>query len=109
MGHYATGMLLLGIGWNFAFVAATTAVADKLPPAVASRVQALNDVIVFMCSGTASLCSGPALNSWGWVRLQDVACAFPAAIAVVLAVAEAAELTITARNVKIIIGLFNRA
>lgn len=65
LGHFFAGLILLGLGWNFAFVAATTLLASAYRPAEKERVQGLNDTVVFGCVTLASLASGGLLNCTG--------------------------------------------
>ncbi len=59
-------LILLGIGWNFGFIAATAMVANLYRPDEAFRVQALNEVILFSFVAVASFSSGGVLASSGW-------------------------------------------
>ena len=59
-------LILLGMGWNFGFIAATTMVANLYQPEEAFRVQALNELILFSIVAAASFSSGGVLASSGW-------------------------------------------
>ena len=58
--------MLLGVGWNFAFIGATTLVTDCYRPEERAKVQAANDFLVFGSVAAASFSSGSLLNSAGW-------------------------------------------
>ena len=58
-------LVLLGIGWNFGFIGATTMLVDAHAPEERGRVQGLNDMIVFGCVTMASLASGTLMNCTG--------------------------------------------
>ncbi|MGH1329601.1 MAG: MFS transporter [Paracoccaceae bacterium] len=58
-------LILLGIGWNFGFIGATTMLAGAHAPEERGRVQGMNDMIVFGCVTLASLASGGLMNCSG--------------------------------------------
>lgn len=64
--HYWGAMVLLGVGWNFLFVAGTTMLTQTYAPAERFRAQATNDFAVFSTSATASLLAGSVLHALGW-------------------------------------------
>ena len=45
--HYVAALVLLGIGWNFLFVAGTTLLTTSYAPSERYRAQGLNDFVVF--------------------------------------------------------------
>jgi MFS family permease len=51
-------LVLLGVGWNFGFIGATTMLTQAHAPEERGRVQGMNDFIVFGCVTFASLASG---------------------------------------------------
>ncbi len=63
--HFFGALVLLGIGWNFGFVGATTLLASAYNEAEKGRVQGMNDMLVFGCVTFASLASGGLLNCSG--------------------------------------------
>lgn len=70
VGHYVVGLVLLGVGWNFLFIAGTTIVAGLHTPTEQSKVQGLNDVIVFGGAATGSFLAGALLETIGWRNLH---------------------------------------
>ena len=66
LGHFWTALVLLGLGWNFAFVGATALVTDCYRPAERNKIQAVNDLAVFATVAFASYSSGHLLNRIGW-------------------------------------------
>jgi len=68
--HFFIALVLLGIGWNFGFIGATTMLAGAHSPAERGRVQGMNDMIVFGCVTVASLSSGGLLNCSGGTAEQ---------------------------------------
>jgi MFS family permease len=65
LGNFLVALMLLGIGWNFGFIGATTMLAGAHRPEERGRVQGLNDMIVFGCVTIASLASGGLMNCSG--------------------------------------------
>lgn len=63
--NFFGALVLLGIGWNFGFIGATTMLSDAHAPHERGRVQGLNDLIVFGCVTLASLASGGLMNCSG--------------------------------------------
>jgi MFS family permease len=63
--HFFLALILLGIGWNFGFIGATTMLASAHSPEERGRVQGMNDLIVFGAVTLASLSSGALLNCSG--------------------------------------------
>jgi len=57
--------ILLGLGWNFGFIGATTMLSGAHEPHERGRIQGINDVIVFGGVTFASLASGGLMNCSG--------------------------------------------
>ena len=68
--HYFSALLLLGVGWNLMFVAATTLLSTTYAPAERFRAQGFNDLAVFGSQATASLLAGVAIETLGWQTLN---------------------------------------
>ncbi|MFC6330392.1 MFS transporter, partial [Alloalcanivorax gelatiniphagus] len=68
--RYFWGMLvLLGLGWNFGFLGASAMVLECHRPEEKTRVQSLNDFIVFGLMAVGSFSSGGLLSAYGWDRV----------------------------------------
>ena len=65
LAHFFGALVLLGIGWNFGFIGATTMLASAHAPAERGRIQGLNDLVVFGGVTLASLSSGGLMNCAG--------------------------------------------
>ena len=63
--NFFIALVLLGIGWNFGFIGATTMVAGSHAPEERGRMQGLNDLLVFGGVTVASLASGGLMNCSG--------------------------------------------
>ncbi|RCK51145.1 MFS transporter [Thalassospira profundimaris] len=66
MTHFWPALVLLGIGWNFMFVGATTLLTENYRPSEQARVQAINEFAVFGTVAVASLSAGSIYAGAGW-------------------------------------------
>ena len=82
--HYWFALVLLGVGWNFLFVAGTTMLTESYRPSERFKAQAVNDFSVFGASALASLLAGSVLHALGWSVL--LLSALPALVLVLLAI-----------------------
>lgn len=62
---FYVGLILLGVGWNFGFIGATTMLAQAHEPHERGVIQGLNDLLVFGGVTVASLASGGLMNCSG--------------------------------------------
>jgi hypothetical protein len=69
LGGHLVGLALVGVGWCFVFVTATTLVVRSRSGSERFRAQGINDLCVFAASGVASLTSGALLSVLGWSGL----------------------------------------
>ncbi|MGZ5866170.1 MAG: MFS transporter [Xanthobacteraceae bacterium] len=72
LGHFWLGLVVLGVGWNFGFIGATTMVTQCHRPNERNRVQSFNDFLVFGSMAIGSFSSGALLNSFGWGAVNEV-------------------------------------
>lgn len=70
--HYWWALVLLGVGWNFMYVGATTMLTYTYSLAERFRAQAVNEFLVFGTAAAASLLAGTILHYFGWLRLMLV-------------------------------------
>jgi MFS family permease len=61
---------LLGVGWCFLYVGATTLLTEAYRPEEKARAQGINDMTVFVVMGTTSAISGVILYRLGWNALN---------------------------------------
>ncbi|TIU49126.1 MAG: MFS transporter [Mesorhizobium sp.] len=76
--QFWTALILLGLGWNFAFIGATAMVAASYHPSEKGKVQGFHDFVLFGSVACASLMSGMVYNAWGWTMLNWMI--FPVAV-----------------------------
>src|SRR5690606_10225254 len=70
--QFWTALILLGLGWNFAFIGATAIVAQSYAPEEKGRAQGFHDFVLFSCVAFASLMSGAVYNNWGWEMIVQI-------------------------------------
>ena len=68
--NFFVALILLGLGWNFGFIGATTMLAGAHEPHERGRMQGLNDLIVFGGVTMASLASGGLMNCSGGTPVE---------------------------------------
>lgn len=88
VAHFWLTLILLGLGWNFGFVGASALVLECHRPEEKTRVQSLNDFIVFGTMAVGSFASGSLLAAYDWDTVLWVSFA-PLALAVVALVVAA--------------------
>jgi MFS family permease len=66
VGHFWIALVLLGVGWNFAFLGATAMLTECYRPEERNTVQGWNDFILFGFVAFASFSSGGLLHLFGW-------------------------------------------
>ncbi len=66
MENFGFGLVLLGLGWNFAFIGATAMLGDACRPAERAKVQGMNDFAIFTTVAATSFLSGLLLEAAGW-------------------------------------------
>jgi predicted MFS family arabinose efflux permease len=76
VAHFWTGLILLGFGWNLAFIGATTMVTQCHRAEERNKVQAFNDFLIFGSMALGSFSSGQLLADFGWTAVNTVI--FPA-------------------------------
>tara|TARA_B110000879_G_C10875046_1_gene394446 strand:+ start:149 stop:676 length:528 start_codon:yes stop_codon:yes gene_type:complete len=68
--HFYSSLILLGVGWNFGFIGSTSLLTSSSNPQNQSRLQGINDFLVFALVAFASLSAGGLLNFLGWQAVQ---------------------------------------
>lgn len=68
--NFWLSLVLLGLGWNFAFIGSTAMVTDCYRPEEKGRVQSFHDFVLFGSVALASLMSGKIFLVWGWDALN---------------------------------------
>ncbi len=82
--HFSAALFVLGLGWNFTFVGASTLLTETYEPSERAKVQATNDFLVFGTVAAASLSSGVLLHTYDWNTVNYFALPFLAITMVVV-------------------------
>jgi MFS family permease len=71
VAHFWFSMVLLGIGWNFAFTGGSTMLLQAHNAAERAKTQGAMNFLIYGCVGIGSLSSGALLHylSWQWVNI----------------------------------------
>lgn len=64
--NFWLGLFILGIGWNFMYVGASTLLTEAHAPSERAKTQAANDFLVFLTMAISSMASGMLLHKGGW-------------------------------------------
>jgi MFS family permease len=68
--HFLSALVLLGVGWNFAFIGGTALLTQAYRPAEQATVQAVNEFAIFGLVAVATLSAGWLYDRFGWVTLN---------------------------------------
>lgn len=82
--HFYIALIVLGIGWNFGFVGATSLLADALAPQERAAVQGINDTAIALAASICALASGALVAGAGWTVLALGALPLVGVMAIVL-------------------------
>lgn len=91
LAQFWSSLILLGVGWNFAFIAATAMLTDLYRPEEAFKVQALNEFVLFSVVAFASFSSGGLLASAGWATINIIVLPIVAICLVLIGIQRLAE------------------
>jgi MFS family permease len=69
-GNFLLANVLVGIGWNFAFVGGSSLLTTTYTPAERAKVQASHDFTVYTATATAAAVSGVLAAMAGWVVIN---------------------------------------
>jgi MFS family permease len=70
VANFWAANVVLGVGWNFLFVGATTLLTGTYTAEERGKVQALNDFLIFGTVALSSFASGALLSGVGWAMVQ---------------------------------------
>ncbi|MCB0089148.1 MAG: hypothetical protein KDE54_14655, partial [Caldilineaceae bacterium] len=69
-------LFLLGLGWNFCFIAGSSLLADALAPNERGKAQGANEMLVALASGVGSAGTGVAFAQGGIVVVSAIGLGF---------------------------------
>lgn len=64
--NFWLALILLGAGWNFGFIGATSIVSSSYRQHEADKVQGFHDIVLFGTVALSSFSSGQVFTAWGW-------------------------------------------
>jgi MFS family permease len=76
----ALALFLLGLGWNFCFVAGSSMLSDAISAGEKGRMQGASEVVVALASGAGGLGSGAVFANGGMLAVSGVALAMVLAL-----------------------------
>jgi MFS family permease len=68
--HFEVALAMLGIGWNFLYIGATTLLTETYTSNERAKAQGLNDTFVFATLTATSLASGAMVAHFGWQTIN---------------------------------------
>lgn len=83
VAHFWIALILLGLGWNLGFIGATALVTQCHRPEERTRVQSVNDFLIFGSMAVGSFASGQLLAKFGWAMVNEVVLVFVFAAALI--------------------------
>jgi MFS family permease len=78
-------LVLIGVGWNFLYIGATTLLTETYRPEERARAQGGNELAIFTVMAISSLSSGFTITNAGWERLNLFALPLIAVVAIAIA------------------------
>jgi len=91
--NFRISLTLIGLGWNFMFVGATTLVTTTYRPSERGKAQALNDFLIFGVTAISSFLAGYLEEKLGWAAINWIGL-----VMVVIALAAVAWLSASSRK-----------
>ena len=70
--NFLSGLVLLGIGWNFLFTGGTTLLTQTYTPEEKAKVQGLNDFFIWGTISVGAVTSGAVQHAVGWSAVNLV-------------------------------------
>lgn len=73
--HFYGALIVLGLGWNFNFIGATTMLAAAVTESEKAAVQGVNDTMIALVSTVCAFAAGLVISGLGWIVLAMVSIA----------------------------------
>ncbi len=80
--HFWIALVLLGVGWNFMYVGATTLLTETHTPAEQAKVQGVNEMAIFATMVVSSISAGALFSYQSWQIMNALAAPFVALAAI---------------------------
>jgi MFS family permease len=83
VANFWWSLVLLGVGWNFLYIGATTLLTETYRPEERAKAQGANETAIFAMMAVSSFSSGMIVTNAGWEKVNFAA--MPLIAVVVLA------------------------
>ena len=70
VGQFWLMLTLLGVGWNFGFIAGTAMITDLYRPEEAAKAQAFSEFVLFAIIALVTFASGGLIAAVGWLAIN---------------------------------------
>jgi MFS family permease len=85
VAHFWWSLVLLGVGWNFLYIGATTLLTETYRPEERAKAQGANETAIFVMMAISSFSSGMIVTEAGWEKVNYAASPLIAVVVVALA------------------------
>ncbi|MSQ49302.1 MAG: MFS transporter [Betaproteobacteria bacterium] len=73
VANFWWSLVLLGVGWNFLYIGATTLLTETYRPEERAKAQGANEMAIFAMMAISSLSSGMIVTNAGWEKVNYAA------------------------------------
>jgi MFS family permease len=73
VAHFWWSLVLLGVGWNFLYIGATTLLTETYRPEERAKAQGTNETAIFVMMAISSFSSGMIVTDAGWEKVNYAA------------------------------------
>ena len=73
VANFWWALVLLGVGWNFLYIGATTLLTETYRPEERAKAQGANETAIFVMMALSSLSSGMIVTNAGWEKVNYAA------------------------------------
>ena len=84
VANFWWSLVLLGVGWNFLYIGATTMLTETYRPEERAKAQGANELAIFAMMALSSLTSGMIITNAGWEKVNYAATPLIAVVIVAL-------------------------
>lgn len=85
VANFWWSLVILGVGWNFLYIGATTLLTETYRPEERAKAQGVNELAIFCMMAVSSLSSGMIVTNAGWEKVNYAATPLIALVAAALA------------------------
>ena len=73
VANFWWSLVLLGVGWNFLYIGATTLLTETYRPEERAKAQGANETAIFAMMAVSSFSSGMIVTNAGWEKVNYAA------------------------------------